>query len=97
MWGERSSFPALTRCWERRTGYWLDDFSGLYDPGQEATRSLYPNDQPEAWLLPATSWQEFGLAAHAPFGVPPLTNRRRVAMSFIGVDLHTTSFHGLPS
>ena len=45
MWGDRS--------WERRIGYWLDDFLGRYDPGQEITRSLYTNDQPEARLLPA--------------------------------------------
>ena len=57
MGGERSSFPALIECWERRIGYWLDDFLGLYDPGQEITRSLYPNDQPEARLLPATSYR----------------------------------------
>jgi len=52
---ERSKFPILLRCWERRIGFRLYGLSRAFDPVKEITLHLFPNDHPEAWVRSTTS------------------------------------------
>ena len=49
MSGERSRFPILLQCWERRIGFRLYVLARAFDPVKEINLHLFPNDHPEAW------------------------------------------------
>ncbi len=89
---ERSCIPTRLECRERRIGCRLDVFLGHCDPVQEITRRLHPNDQHEARFDPVTSYRSLAWPFTPLCRVPPPANERILAMAFIGVDLHTTSF-----
>lgn len=55
MPGERSKFLILIWSWERRIGFRLYELSRAFDPVKEITLHLFPNDHPEARLVPVTS------------------------------------------
>ena len=57
MFCERSSTLALIEFWERRIGFRLYCLLGRFDPVEEITRRLYPNDQREARFWPVTSYR----------------------------------------
>lgn len=56
MIGDRPWGPML-RCWARRIGCRLDGKFRAFDPVEEITRRLPPNDQLEARIAPVTSYR----------------------------------------
>ncbi len=55
MTRERFWISMLLECWERRIGCRLDRLFRAFDPVEEITRRLPPNDQLEARCDPVTS------------------------------------------
>ncbi len=53
----RSCMPALVECWERRMSFRLNDHIGHFDPVEEISPRLYPNDQPEARFRAVISYR----------------------------------------
>lgn len=62
-----------------------------FDPVEEISLRLFPNDHLEAPVKLVTSYRSLAWP-FSPLRVPPPTNGRIVAVAFIGVDLHTNSF-----
>lgn len=89
---ERPNFPGLIEFWEGRIGDRLYASGRAYDPVEEINRCLSPNDHLEAGcVMPVTSNRSLAwpFTPHLRFR---LSTRESIAMAFIGVDLHTTSF-----
>lgn len=91
MRGDRPWRLMLLWRWARRIGCRLDWHLRAFDPVKEITRRLPPNDQLEARCKPVTSYRSLA-GPFTPVSGSASSNVRRIAMSFIGVDLHQNSF-----
>ncbi len=76
----------MLRRWARRIGSRLDWRFRAFDPVKEITRRLPPNDQLEARIAPVTSYRSLA-GPFIPLEGSASPNERRIAMSFVGVDL----------
>ena len=89
---ERPNLPGLIEFRERRIGDRLDERRRAYDPVEEINRRLSLNDHLEAGCLtPVTSNRSLAWPFTPLLGFR-LSTRESIAMAYIGVDLHTTSF-----
>ena len=94
MLSERLMLPIYGKSWKRRIGIRLDRKLRAIDPVEEINSHLLPNDHHEARLchfLPVISYRSLVWPFTPILGFRLLT-MRSIAMSYIGVDLHTNSF-----
>jgi len=94
MLSERLMLPIYDKNWKRRIGIRLDRKLRAIDPVQEINSHLLPNDHPEARplsLWPVISYRSL-VWPFTPITGFRLLTMRSIAMSYIGVDLHTNSF-----